>query len=34
MIGQVAALRDRVCTIRDLHEEAFDGGNAYLQGAT
>ena len=34
MIGQVAALRDRVCTIRDLHEEASEGGNAYLQGAT
>jgi acyl transferase domain-containing protein/NAD(P)H-dependent flavin oxidoreductase YrpB (nitropropane dioxygenase family)/NAD(P)-dependent dehydrogenase (short-subunit alcohol dehydrogenase family)/acyl carrier protein len=31
MIGQVAALRDRVCSIRELHEEVSGDGERYLQ---
>src|SRR5262249_19427281 len=31
MIGQLAALRDSVCTIRDLHEEGSTGGARLLK---
>ncbi|MBL9125683.1 MAG: nitronate monooxygenase, partial [Planctomycetaceae bacterium] len=34
MIGQVASLRDRVCTIRELHEEVCQGGANLLSRAT
>ena len=32
MIGQVAALRDRVCTMPELHRSVSDGGTARLVG--